>query len=250
MLEEILNDRFVRRILADEVLVSPELIVAIVLRLPLERGRNGEQLRVGSLRGGVLLNRLEVVEHPERAAVRRDEHRVVARMKRDLVDANVGEIRLEPLPARAAIDRQKHSGLGAEVEHVAIALIFGERACRFAGEIVDDRVERRAEVGAHPDVRRVVVEPMVVDGDVHRARVVRRRNHSADPTASRKAGKILRDVLPRLAAVARHVQQAVVAARVVHPGLLRRLGERDERWILRDAVVARDANLRAFERPS
>ena len=37
LLQAELNDAFDRRILADEVLVSPELVVAIVLRLPLER---------------------------------------------------------------------------------------------------------------------------------------------------------------------------------------------------------------------
>ena len=45
-LEEILNDRLVRRIFAEEVLMAPELVVAVVLGLPLERRRHGEELRV------------------------------------------------------------------------------------------------------------------------------------------------------------------------------------------------------------
>ena len=110
-----------RRILADEVRVSPELVVAIVLRLPLQRrsaSRTASRRR-RRLRRRVFLNRLEVIENPERAAVRRDEHRVVARMERDLVDAHGREVRLEPLPALAAIERQEDARLRADVEHVA-----------------------------------------------------------------------------------------------------------------------------------
>ena len=60
------DQRVVRRVLAEEVLVAPELVVEAVLRLPLQRGGNRVELGVRrGLRGSVLLDRLEVIEDPD-----------------------------------------------------------------------------------------------------------------------------------------------------------------------------------------
>src|SRR5690348_11658713 len=99
-----------------------------------------------------------MIEDPDGTAMRRDEHRVVARMDRDLVDAYVREVGLELLPARAAIEREVDAGLSADVQHVAVLRIFGERANVLAAQVVRDRLEGLAEVRAHPDVRLVVVQ--------------------------------------------------------------------------------------------
>src|SRR6185503_14645181 len=50
--DEILNHRFVRWILADEVIVSPELVVALILRLPLQCGARRKQLGICAYRFG------------------------------------------------------------------------------------------------------------------------------------------------------------------------------------------------------
>ncbi len=67
-----------------------------------------------------------MIEDPDRAAVRREHHRVVARVQRDLVDADGRQVRLDSLPALCAIERDEQSGLRADVEHVGIPLILGE----------------------------------------------------------------------------------------------------------------------------
>ena len=132
-----LDDGVEWRIFADEELMPPELVVAIILRTPLERCRDAEQMRVscGGLRRRVFLNRLEMVEYPERAAMRRDEHRIVARVQRDLIDAHVREVGLEAPPAPAAIDGEEQSGLGAEVQYVGVLLVFSEGARDFPAQV-------------------------------------------------------------------------------------------------------------------
>ena len=79
---------------------------------------------------GVLLDRLEVIEDPDRAAVRREDHRVVARVQRDLVDAHGRQVRLDAHPALGAIDRDEQPGLGADVEHVRVLQVLGHRLDR------------------------------------------------------------------------------------------------------------------------
>jgi hypothetical protein len=85
---------------------------------------------------------------------------------------------------------------------VSVPVILRERANVLAHEIVDDRPERLAVIVAHPDVRRVVVEPMVVDGDEHGAVIIQRGHDLAHERARREHRDVLRDVLPRLAGVA------------------------------------------------
>ena len=92
--------------------MPPELVVAIVIRLPLDRVGDREQMRGGRrLRRRVLLNRLEMVEDPQRPAVRRHDEVVVARMQRDLIHADARAIRLPARPRPAAIDREEQPGL-------------------------------------------------------------------------------------------------------------------------------------------
>ena len=168
-------------------------------------------------------------------------------MERDLVDAYGREVGLEALPVLATIEREEDPRLGAEVEHVAVLLIFGDGACDFWTEVVDGRGKRFAEIGADPDVRGVVVEAVVVDGDVHRARIERRGHHAADVAPRGEARKILSDVLPRLATVARHAEHAVVGAGVEHAGLFLAFANRDDRRVADNPVVLADGNVGALE---
>ena len=194
-----------RRILADKILVAPELVVAIILHLPLERAGNGEQLRVGcsAVHGRVLLNRLEVIEDPERAAVRCHEHGVIPGMQRDLVHPHIGEVGLQSAPALATIERKENAGLRAEVQHVRIPLILGERSRHLTSQVRVERPKRRAEIAAYPDVRLIVIESMVVDGDVDRACVESRRYHLRNERVTRgESRQMRRDILPAATAVA------------------------------------------------
>src|SRR5262249_14564419 len=95
------------RILAVEHLIAPELVVAIARRPAIHRvGRRREQLRVGRrrLRSRVLLDRLEMVEDPQRPAVRREDRGILARLDGDLVDAYCRQVGFHPCPRLRAID--------------------------------------------------------------------------------------------------------------------------------------------------
>ncbi len=237
------DDRRLRRVLAEERLVAPELIVAVACRAPEHRGRRRrEQLRARRRRQRrrVLLDRLEVVEDPDRAAVRGEEHRVVARVQRDLVDPHRRQVGLQPLPALAAIERHEEARLGSEIEHVGILQILGQRPRDLALEVRRHRSPRLAEVVAGVDVGLEVVLPVAVERGVHRAFVEPRRHDFRNVDALGHARDLLDHLRPRLAGVARHRQIAVVGAGVEHAGAFRRLREGDDRRPRRDAVVFRD----------
>ena len=180
--------------------------------------------------------------------MRGNEQRVVARVNRQLVDAHRRQIGLEAAPRGATIERQKDAGLRADVEHVGIARVFSERLHDFGLERHRQRRERRAVVRADPQVGREVIQAVIVDRHVHRRGIKARRDDSAHERVSRReARQVFRDVRPRRAAVLRHADGAVIRTRVKNAGLLRRLGERDDRWPRGDAIVLRDRDLAALE---
>src|SRR5713101_879863 len=88
---------------------------------------------------------------------------------------------------------------------------------------------------------------MGIDNDVSRAGVEARRFDARDRPPFGKAGDVLGDVGPSLAAVRRDVDQAVVAAGPEHALADRRLGECEDRAvILGGGVVASDGTAGPF----
>ena len=207
---------------------------------------NKLRIRRRRLRGRKLLDRLEVIENPERSAVRREDHRVVARVQRDLVDPDVRQVCLQSLPALAAIERQKESGVGPEIEHVGIAQILGQRPRDFALEVRRHGAERLTEVVADEDPRLEVVEAMTVERHVNRALVESRRHDLRHERSLRHARHLVDDLCPGLAAIARHRQAAVVSARVEQARALGRFRQRDDRRPGLDAVVPRELDVAAL----
>jgi hypothetical protein len=61
-------------------------------------------------------------------AVRRENHRVVARMQRDFIDSDGRQVRLQPLPVLPTIDGDEKARVRPEIQHVRIAQIFRERS--------------------------------------------------------------------------------------------------------------------------
>ena len=83
---------------------------------------------------------------------------------------------------------------------------------------------------------------MEVDGDVRRARLESRGLDAADGAERRQIRDVLRHVRPALAAVARHLNEAVVGAGPDHARLLRRLGNAvDDVEVLDTDVVGRES---------
>ena len=77
------------------------------------------------------MERREVVEDPERAALR-GEHEVFVR-ELDVGDRRGGQVQLEGLPVGAVVERNVHAEFGAGVEQPGAVGIFADHACRLVG---------------------------------------------------------------------------------------------------------------------
>ena len=192
-------------------------------------------------RGAERPDRRQVVEDPERAAVGA-QHEVVS-LDDQVVNRDGRQVELERLPALAVIGREDHAPLGSRVEHALSSSGLRERRGAGRPGAASRReqrpglavVARPVEVGMH------IVEHVGVDDEVGRRRVERRRLDHLDRAPLRQPGQVLGDVGPGLAAVASHVDEAVVRADPDQALLLGRFGDRRDRAVvLRGRVVAGD----------
>ena len=124
-------------------------------------------------------------------------------------------------------------------------------------QVARDILERLAVVARDEDVRMEIVAAMSVDRDVRGRRVEVRRVDARDPErvvarerALRQARDVLADFRERRAAVAAHLQVAVVRARPHDARHHRRLGDGDDRAVRREAVVLRELRCVSRRRPS
>ena len=109
-----------------------------------------------------------MIENPQRAPVRGEEHRVVARVEHDLVDANAGQIAPHTGPRLCPIGRNEEARFRAEIQHVLIFQVFSDRFDDLTGEIPIRRSPALTEVVADEDVGLEIVLPMIVNRDVDR----------------------------------------------------------------------------------
>jgi hypothetical protein len=249
---QVIADRYSEgRVLAAERFVGDEAAVVRWIELH-GRATEIEEERIGAHRFGGLLYWCGVVQNPDAAPVRRQDHVVLARMEDDLVDRNGWQSRADPIPAAAAIRRDEQAELGASVEHRGILRIFGQRHHHLSlGQTLADQAEVLAAVGARVDIVVVVVVPVVIKRDIDGVGVVRRGHQAGYIRVVRHVRETRVDVGPRLAAVLGHVDRAVVGAGVEHPGLLRRLGDLDQVSVRLHPVMLGDREIlrhRAHER--
>ena len=119
------NRRAVGRVLTEERLVSDE--PAIVGLVELHGAPHVEQERVGLHRLGLLLQRRRIIEDPDAAAMRGDNHVVVTRVEHDLVDRHRRQIRLDAQPLAAAIGADEQAELRSRIEHARVLRILRHR---------------------------------------------------------------------------------------------------------------------------
>jgi hypothetical protein len=117
-----------------------------------------------------------VIEDPDRATVRREDHLVVARMQRDFVDADHGQIRFDAHPRFRTVDRDEQSGFSADVEDVRILLILGHGLDDLALQIAGRRLPCLTEVVADVEVGFEIVLPMTIERGIDRPLVPARRH--------------------------------------------------------------------------
>ncbi len=241
---------------------------AAAVRMTQPRGLRGPQVRTGHRRAGrlrELFEQGEVVEHPERAAVRRDHHLLLAPVDGDVAHLHVRQVQAERLPALTAVEADVHRVLRPQEEELRVARILPHGEDVLVGrQAVGHRRPVLAVVGGLEHVGREVV-PHV---PLHREeggplRDVRR----LDRADVGPFGESLRpDRLPVLPAVGRHVDEAIGGAGPDQIVVQRRHRHRRQAWIdlgarliqidrasgrlLRGRVVAREVRADLLPRPS
>ncbi len=243
-LRQVVADRrAIGRVLPEERLVGDE--AAIVGRVELHAAAHVEQERIGLHRLRLLLQRRDVVEDPDAAAVRGDDHVVVARVNDDLVNRHRRQVRLDAQPAAAAIGADEQPELRSRIQHARVLRILGHRRHGVAlRNAFADRTEVVAAVDAGIHIGAVIVGTMVVEGRIHDVHVVRGRRQARHIRIRRHALEPVGDVGPGLA-VLRHVHLAVVGAGIEHAGVLRRFDQLHDVAVGLHAVVSGDGDLLA-----
>ena len=128
------------------------------------------------------LQRPDVVENPDAAAVRAEDERVVARMNDEIVDRHGRQVRQRATATSTSGRRRSRSARRARG---ASTRKCGSRGCSrirltpVSGRPAHDRAPRLAVVVAHVDVRLVVVVVVAVERRVDAAGGVARRQHGA-----------------------------------------------------------------------
>ena len=194
------------------------------------------------LRGGDVVlplpERGEIVQDPEGAALRR--HDEVSVLHDEVGDRHDREVPLEAGPRPAVVQGEVETGLRSREEEALPPGVLADDAREgVAGDTGVDPSPGRPEVGRFPEVGSEVAELVERSGEVRRPGGVGR---GLDRVHLGPLGEPLRrHVLPRRAAVARHVDEPVVAPGPEEPLLQRRLREREDRAVDLDAgVVLRD----------
>ena len=138
------------------------------------------------------------------------------------------QIELQRLPRRAVVVRNVEAVFRARVEQARHLRVFAHNthvAEHRLGNAAAQRLPRLAVIGRLINVRVAVVDLMAVNRNVGRAARVPRGFNVVDRTPFQKARHVGRQIfLPRLAAVAREADDAVIRADPEHAFFLRRFG--------------------------
>ena len=179
-----------------------------------------------------------------------DDQVVVTWMDLDVAHRYPWQVEAQVVPAAAGIEAHEDALLHADVENVGVLRVFADDL----GVIVLRQARRQigavgAVVVAAPDVRREVVETMLIDIDVSATGNVTRSVDLRHPGLCRKVWNVAVDQRPvagaSTAAVARHLHVAVVGADPDDAGFDGRLGHSEDGGVeLRRGVVVVDLTAR------
>ena len=149
-----------------------------------------------------LLERRDVVEHVQAAAVGRDRDIVKLLLHHDPAHRRVRQAGRQLGPVAAVVGRVEEAVAGAGEDHPGLVRVLRHRLDvrqrMRVRQIAVDPLPGRAVVGGLEDVRLAAVHQVRVDGHVRRAAVEVRRLDLRDHAPRRQAGHVLRDVVPLL----------------------------------------------------
>ena len=174
-----------------------------------DRGGRSVEVCFRRLRRGCLAQRRDVVEDPERAAVRGGDQ--VTAVDINVADGGDGQIELQWLPVLAVIEGGVDAEFGSGEEQVALLGVFADGADKVVlGDAVDGELPGFAVVVGDVEIRLLIVEAMTIDGGVSGCWIEVRGFDERDFAPGSEFGR--RDVAPGLAAIGGEVNAAGVAA--------------------------------------
>src|ERR1700757_2852053 len=212
----IIDHGTVRRILANEnrVAIGPSTLALDAL---LDRPRRNK--------GNILLQQIrrqraqrrDVVHYPDPAAVRGENQIVIPRMNREVANGDGRKmVALELGPAFSAINRNPESKLRADEKKIWLHRIFFNhvRVSTNALRVLsgDERRPGLTEISGLEHVRSHVAKSMPIKSGVSRAGIEVAGLHPVHPSVLRQPGSIADDIGPRLTAVARELNVAIISA--------------------------------------
>ena len=218
--DDVVETRAVRRILPEPVDGNH---IGLALVHPDGRGRREEvRGRAGDLRRRVA-ERRDVVEHPERPAMRR--HGKIVAVERDVANRGRRQVELQRLPVVAIVERDENARLGAgEEQSLPFRVLSHGVDVRRGLQPLGDGRPRLPAIVRPVDIGREIVELVRVDGDVCRVGVEVRRFDERDLRPLLQARR--RDPRPVRSRVRGELHQAVVGSDPDHAGGHRRGGDR------------------------
>ena len=202
-------------------------------------GANREQVgRRGQHLGRQFFEQRDVSHDPHAASVRPEDEIVLSWMYDDVVDRYSREVVLEAHPVLSAVYGEVHPDLVPQEQEIPGLRVFSDDVHRPAiRQPLGDGAPIPTVILAHVHVRCVIVVSMTVERRVHRALVVPRCDDATDISAVGKIAYSACDIVPGCAAISSDLQVAVIGAHVDQIGVERRLADRRDVAVGRDAVV-------------
>src|SRR5713101_2747690 len=183
----------------------------------------------------------QVVQNPDRAAVRGQHQIIFPRLYLDVVDRHRGKIIFQRGPICAAVPGNPQTKFHAGKKQVLIPrmLAHNVHASRRLRNGVANRLPALAIVAGHKNVDRIIVTAVAIECRVGGTFSRLRGHHAADIGSLRHARNPRSHIFPALSTVARHLQVPIISSDPQHIRGQRRFAERGDRRILLYAVVPR-----------
>ena len=184
------------------------------------------------------MQRRQIVKDPERSSLRCGDQFFLAFVNRQIGDRSHRKIELHRLPVRAVVERNVDARFRSGIEQAALVRVFANHAREGAvGNSVGDLLPGLAVVARLVEIRFVVVVLVHRRRNISSAGIERRRFDRIDLNPFRHHVFRRRDVVPVLAAVARHLHQTIIGAGPDRSRLHRRFHHRKDRVVVLNAGV-------------
>ena len=176
---------------------------------------------------GDLFQRRHIVEHPDRASVRRQHQRVIAWLNLYVVNPHQRQVPFHACPVRATIERHVRAEFRSQKQKILVARMLANHAAGHAGgQISFHRFPCFAVISGNENICAQVIAAVSIESCVYSSFGVARRHDPADIGSLRHAADLTGQILPGLPAVLGDLQITIVGAGIQQPFFDRRFSQR------------------------